>query len=76
MSHEQAEALDFRRVQALQKHTEQLWGTLGVYCTGFYICTCIPKHFSVYLQIQIQEMESPSQQCIFLPASVLCTCLK
>lgn len=30
LSHEQAEALGFRRVQALQKHTEQLWGTLGV----------------------------------------------
>lgn len=49
---EQAEALDFRRVQALQKHTEGLWGTLGVdvlqltvYYTSFYIFTCIPKHF-------------------------------
>lgn len=82
MSHEQAEALGFRRVQALQKHTEQLWGTLGVdivqltLCVLSWLLLVFPSTFSVNLQIQIQEMEVLSQQCIFLLDSAFCTHLK
>lgn len=84
LSYEQAEALGFRGGQALQKHTEQLWGTLGVDIVQLTVCTVLAftfslvflSTFSVNLQIQIQEMEIPSQQCIFLPGSALGTHLK
>lgn len=38
LSHEQAGALSFRRVQALQKHTEQLWEILGVDIVQLTLC--------------------------------------